>query len=78
MTINFFGVEAYGDIYKASQAASLTAREFSNPYRLRYPTQPPLWVKFDRELNGYVIEPNDLYSPNLPWNDLQESIQGNF
>ena len=67
-----FLISEYKDMYQANSEARRYASSLTEGYRHRN-VQPLLWVKFDKALQGYVIEPNELYLPHNPaWKVLQE------
>lgn len=72
-----FRIKDYPTALAAVEEAHLYARLFSYPHRHRN-SGPLLWVKHDKDLNAYYIEPNQLYMPKNPaWKDLvkYESVE---
>lgn len=59
-----FTVAKYGNVYAASAAASDYAKQFSQGWQRQ--GAPRLWVKWQGEQQGYVIEPNADYLPANP------------
>ena len=73
-----FRVSDYVDIYRANNACSTWARQFTVAAGLGHSYDAPrLFVSFDRAENAYRVEPNEVFLPaNLAWQYLCE-CEGN-